>query len=81
LGEGVKVTEEMIQAYIGADGGPLGRAAQVAHRLQAALDLLEPFISAAAHHVVSDDVDDWNDTVDAWDKLPRSIQHAMMGDS
>jgi hypothetical protein len=77
----MKVTDQMIYAFAGDPEITVTDAHAIKVGLQAALDLLEPFVSAAAKHVCSDEVDDWNDACDAWDKLPAAIQHALVDEA
>lgn len=38
------------------------------------------WVLAAARHTVTEGVDEWNDMIDAWEKLPNSARARLLGE-
>lgn len=78
----VEIPSSMVEAFqrgsgyggeLSADSARAGLEAAMAE-----LHGLEKFVRAAAKHVTTDDVDEWNDMVDAWDSLPADMRQILL---
>lgn len=80
----MKVTGKMTDEFASASGygGDIAEPA-VRAGLEAVFSLpevqaLERFARAAAAHVTTDGVDEWNDMVDVWNSLPDDVARALL---